>query len=336
MMAAVDLPETMQAWLCPRYGGPEVLVLGERLVPRPGPNDVLVRVRAATVSSGDVRVRALRLPPGFGPLGRLIFGFRRPRQPVLGSDFAGIVAAVGDRVTAFRPGEAVLGAAGAAMGGHGEYICLAQDKALAHLPAELSFAEGASLVFGGTAAMHFLRRGALQAGEALLVIGAAGAVGSAMVQLAVHKGARITAVTGPDNLAFARELGAAEAIDYRQSDVTAGAARYDVVADTVGAGSFAHYRPILNEHGRFLAVSGGLADMLARRKGTQRPIAGPAAERADDLAHLVELAQQGRFRPIIDSTYPFAELPAAHARVDTGHKRGNVVVTVDEAGPAAS
>lgn len=325
-------PETMPAWHVRRYGGPEVLALAQRPRPKPGPKDILVQLHATTVSSGDARIRAMRLPPGFGPLGRLALGFRRPRQPVLGGDFAGTVTEVGADVTAFAPGQAVMGMTGMALGCHATHCRLAQDKALAARPSALSWEQAASVIFGGTAALHFLRRANLAAGERLLVIGASGAVGSAMVQLAHHQGAHITAVTGPSNQALARELGAAASIDYTQTDITAGGPDYDVIADTVGATSFARCHHRLAEHGRFLAVAGGLADVLARRKGTKRPIAGPAPERREDVAHLADLVARGILQPVIDAIYPFERIPAAHERVDSGHKRGSVVVTLGAAG----
>lgn len=320
---------TMLAWVCTRYGGTEVLQL--RTVPRPvpGPRDVLVRVLAASVSSGDMRVRTQKLPRGFGLLGRLAFGITRPRQPVLGTDVAGVVEAVGRAVTGFAPGDAVVGVAGAAMGGHAEYCLLPSARPLVHKPEHLSFVDAACLPFGGMAALHFLNRANLRAGESVLVIGAAGAVGSAMVQLARHRGAHVTALCSRGSAALARALGAQAVIDYTEEDFTLAPQQWDVVADTVGASSFASCLPRLKEHGRYLAVAGSLAQVLARPRGTRRSLGGPAAERPEDLQTLMDLAHEGALRPVLDCAYPFADLPNAHAYVETGRKRGAVVVAVD-------
>lgn len=326
--STAHIPATMRAWVCNKYGGPDVLALQMRPCPTPGPRDVLVRVVAASVSSADVRIRTQNLPRGFGLLGRLAFGLVRPRQPVLGTDVAGVVEAVGRDVQGFQPGDAVLGVTGVAMGCHAEYCTLPASKPLVHKPAQLSFAEAASLPFGGMAALHYLNKAQVQPGEKVLVIGASGAVGSAMVQLALHRGALVTGVCSAGNVAMVRSLGAHAVIDYTEQDYTQIDQRWDVIADTVGASNFAACLPRLNEHGRYLSIAGTLMDVLARPRGTRRSIGGPAAERVLDLQTLVDMVQAGSLRPVIDCTYPFAELPAAHAYVETGRKRGAVVVAM--------
>lgn len=318
----------MKAWICRSYGGPDVLALDERPKPVPKDNEILIRVCATTVSSGDMRVRTLKLPRGFGLIGRLVFGMTRPRQPILGTELAGMVEAVGRNVTTHRPGDSVIGFPGGAMGCHAEYRVMAADKAIAPKPANLSFEEAASLMFGGTTALHFLRKAGLKAGEKLLVIGASGAVGSAMVQLASHMGATVTGVTSTGNVGLVQSLGASAVIDYTREDVTTAGDTYDVIADTVGASSFARCHPLLNEQGRYLAVAGDLPAMFARPVGTKRSIAGPAAERPQDVLELARLAEAGVLKPVIDRVFGFAELPEAHARVETGRKRGSVVVSV--------
>ena len=321
------IPRHMPAWICRDYGGPEVLALQDRPVPLPGPGDVLIRVRATSVSSADMRVRSQRLPRGFGLMGRLAFGLRRPRQPVLGTDVAGIVVAVGSRATPWRPGDEVIGVTGAAMGGHAAYCRVSLKKPLARKPAHLTFEAAASLPFGGLTALHFLRRAKLLAGEHLLVLGAAGAVGSAFVQLARHQGAHVTAVTSASNETLLRSLGAERVIDRHQTDFTTLPERFDVIADTVGVSSFAACVLRLREHGRYLSVAGSLSDVLVRGSGTRRSMGGPAANRPQDLLELVRLADAGAYQPVIDGIYPFNQLPAAHARVETGRKRGSVIVS---------
>lgn len=319
----------MKTWIARAYGGPDVLALEDRPIPLYRDNELLIRVRATTVSSADSRVRSLNMPQGFGVIARLIFGLSRPRNPVLGTELSGTVEAVGRNVTGFKQGDAVIANAGAAMGCHAEYKVMAADKPVIRKPANLSFEDAASLVFGGSTALHFLRKAKLKAGQRLLVIGASGAVGSAMVQLARHMGAHVTGVTSTRNLHFVHALGAEAVIDYTQQDFTTLGKTYDVVADTVAASSFAACLPVLNEHGRYLAIAGGLTDLFALPRGTKRSIAGPAPDRQEDIAELARLAASGVLKPVIDKVYDFAQMPDAHAYVDTGRKRGSVVVRVD-------
>lgn len=325
------LPSTMHAWACQRYGGPDVLALERRPLPVPRSQQILVRMEAASVASADVRLRTMDLPRGFATLGRLAFGWNKPRQPVLGTDVAGVVEAVGPGVLSFQPGDAVLAVAGTALGCHAEYCVLPVTRPIVHKPAALSFAQAASLPFGAMTALHYFRRARLQAGESVLVIGASGAVGSAMVQIARHQGATVTAVTSAANTELARSLGAQAVIDYQQDDFTRGVARYDVIADTVGASSFAACVPVLNPRGRYLSIAGTLADLFARRRGTRVSIGGPAAERLEDLQTIVELVRQQALRPVLDRCFAFHELPQAHAYVETGRKRGSVVLTAQTA-----
>ena len=320
----------MKAWICHGYGTPERLALEDRPIPVPGDDEILVRIRATTVSAGDVRVRTLKLPRGFGLIGRLALGIIGPRQPILGTELAGTVDAVGKNVTAFQPGDAVIGFPGAAMGCHAEYRVLPVSRPVVLKPANLSYDEAASLVFGGMTALYFLRKAQLKAGESFLVIGASGAVGSAFVQLASHMGAVVTAVTSGRNVSLVRSLGAKVVIDYTLEDFSNSPEKYDVIADTVGASSFLKCCPSLNEQGRYVSVAGGLSDLLARPSGTKKSIGGPAPECAEDLQVLARLAENGTLKPVIDRTYSFQQIPEAHAYVETGRKRGSVVVSVSQ------
>jgi NADPH:quinone reductase-like Zn-dependent oxidoreductase len=319
----------MRAWTCRRYGGPEVLELENVPVPALKPDEVLIRVRATTVSSGDVRVRAMRLPPGFGPLGRLAFGLRGPRRPVLGTEVSGLVAATGDKVSAFRAGDAVIAFPDTKMGGHAQYVAIRQTGLLLGLPENLSFECGASLCFGGMTARDYIRKAGLRAGERLLVIGASGAVGSAFVQLARTMGVHVTAITSSGNVGQVSALGADIVIDYNREDFQASGQNWDVIADTVAAASFRRCLPLLAEGGRYLAIAGGLSDLLPRKQGTKRQVSGPVRSRIEDLRELVHLATTGAYRPLIDSVFRFGAMPEAHMRVDTGRKRGSVVVVLD-------
>lgn len=322
----------MKAAVYEQYGPPEVITIRE--VPTPSPNDGELRIRvvAATVSSGDWRARSLRMPPGFAPFGRLVFGLTRPRQPILGTELAGVVESVGAGVHSFAVGDEVFAFANATMGSHAEFRCIAADGLVARRPQNLSFMQAAALAFGGMTMLGFFRRGALAAGERVLVNGASGAVGSAAVQLARYFGAEVTAVCGPTNLDIVRALGAHHVIDYSSTDFAQNRSRYDVIVDTVGNAEYSRVHPSLAKRGRLLAVVSGFADLLraplAGRTRGHRVIAGPAPARVDDLHRLAAIAAKGAFTPLIDSVFPFDRIVDAHRRVDTGRKRGSVIVTV--------
>jgi len=322
----------MKAIVYERYGSPDVLELREVEKPTPKDNEVLIRIRATTVTSGDWRARSLEVPVGFGLMSRLFFGVRRPRQPILGTELAGEIESVGRAVSKFKVGDQVFAFSGASMGCHAEYKCMREDGAVALKPPNLTHDEAAALSFGGTAALDFFRRGKLQSGESVLVNGASGGVGTAAVQLAKHFGAEVTGVCSAANVELVRSLGASHVIDYAKEDFTQNGKTYDVIVDTVGTAPFSRSKGSLKERGRLLLVLGGLPDMLqipwVSMTSSKKIIAGPAAERADDLRLLAELAQAGKFRPVIDRRYPFEQMAEAHRYVDTGRKKGNVVITL--------
>jgi NADPH:quinone reductase-like Zn-dependent oxidoreductase len=322
----------MKAAVYTRYGSPDVVSLAE--VPRPliPPDGVVVRVRATTVSSADARLRSANVPPGFGLLLRLGFGVFGPRKRVLGTEMAGEVVEVGAH-SRFAVGDRVFALLGGRLGGHAEYVALRDTGAIASLPNQLSFEQGAALAFGGTTALYYLRdRAKLRAGERVLVNGASGAVGSAAVQLAKHFGAHVTAVCSGDNADLVTALGADRIIDHARRDFTTVGERFDVVMDTVGNCSFARCAPTLADKGRLLLVVAGLGQTLAAlirplRSG-RRLLCGVTPERAEDLHLLARLAETGAYRPLIDGSFPFDRIADAHARVDTRRKRGNVIVTL--------
>ncbi len=324
---------TMQAYVYRRYGGPDVVELADVPKPVPRAKEVLVRIKATTVTSGDWRVRTLCVPKGLGLVARLAFGITRPRQPIMGSELAGTIEAIGKDVTRFRVGDEVFGFPGGAMGCHAQYRAMAEDGGLARKPANLSFEESASLSFGGSTSLHFLRKADIKAGDKVLVVGASGGVGSAMVQLAKHFGAEVTGVASTANLALVAALGADRVIDYTGQDFASHGGSYDIVVDTVGATSFARGKNVLRDGGRLLAVAAGIPEMLAALwaplTGSRRVIAGPAVERPADVRQLAELAESGALKPVIDRRYRFAQMAEAHAYVETGRKRGSVVVSVE-------
>ena len=276
-------------------------------------------------------MRSLDVPTGFGFIARLALGVRKPRQPILGTELAGDVEAVGKGVTRFTVGDRVFAFSGTRMGCHAEYKCMAEDGMVAPIPPNLSYDEAAGLSFGGTTALDFLRRGKLQSGERVLVNGASGGVGTAVVQLAVHSGADVTGVCSTANVDLVRSLGARHVIDYTREDFTKTGETYDVIVDTAGTAPFSRSKRALTPRGRLLQVLGGLPDLLrvpwvALTSG-KRIVAGPAAERPEDLRFLAQLAESGEFKPVIDRRYPFEQIVEAHRYVDKGHKRGNVVIT---------
>jgi len=321
----------MRAAVYRRYGPPDVVSVGDVLTPVPGPTDLLIRVRATTVSSADWRIRSLTVPRGFGLLSRLAFGIRAPRQPILGSELAGDVVAVGSAVRNFAVGDAVIAFAGIKLGAHAEYCCVAADGVVVPKPEHLSYESSAALAFGGTTALDFFRRGELRSGQRVLINGASGAVGSAMLQVAVAAGAEVTAVCSGANAALMRYLGATRVVDYTTTDFAAEGIRYDLIADTVGNAPYARVRHALTPRGKLLAVLATLPEMLrAPWVGLTTPhrvVAGPTTERVDDLRTIVTMAAAGRFTPLIDCSLPLDEIVAAHARVESGRKRGSVVVT---------
>jgi NADPH:quinone reductase-like Zn-dependent oxidoreductase len=264
-------------------------------------------------------------------MARLALGLRGPRRQVLGTELAGVVVAIGARVTRFAVGDRVLGFPGAHFGCHAEFRAMAEADELVAMPAGLSFEEAASLPFGAMSALHFLRAAHVRPGERMLVVGASGAVGSALVQLGQVFGAEVTGVTSTANLDLVAGLGAARVVDYTACDITQGSERFDIVADMVGAVGFARYRRVLRPRGRMLAVAAEVPDMLAMAWAPfwgMRVFAGPATTRPGDLAQVAAWAAQGVLLPVIDRCYAMAEIAAAHAYVDTGRKRGSVVVRI--------
>jgi NADPH:quinone reductase-like Zn-dependent oxidoreductase len=322
----------MIAALCERYGAPEVVQLREVPTPVPKPREVLIRIEAASVSSGDCRVRGLAVPSGFGLLMRLSMGFSKPRQPILGTELAGVVEATGVAVTKFKAGDRVCAFTDTAMGCHAEYTSISENGAIIPRPGMLSREAAAALSFGGTAALHYLRKAGVRAGEQLLVNGASGSVGMAAVQLARHFGAEVTAVCSGANAELLRSLGAGRVVDYTKEDFTQHDEKYDIIFDTVCSLPFSRVTAALKKGGRLLQLAAGLLDMLAIpwRQLTSgiKIIAGPAGGSVEDLRFLAELAEAGEYTPIVDRCYPLQQIVDAHRYVDGGHKKGNVVITM--------
>ncbi|MEH6523780.1 NAD(P)-dependent alcohol dehydrogenase [Sulfitobacter sp.] len=323
----------MYAYTYTEYGSPDVLNYVELPTPTPKANEVLIRVCATTVSAGDWRARSLTMPAGLGLVGRLVFGITRPRKPVLGTDLSGVVGAIGADVTTFQPGDAVIGFPGAGFGAHAEFITMPADGKVVRKPETLDFEEAAAIPFGATTAYDFLiNKGKLRAGERVLINGASGSVGSACVQIAKHFGAEVTGICSATNADLVRSIGADRVIDYNLKDFVKEGPMYDMVVDTVDTAPWDRARHALVPNGRMLLIAGSTSDMIlgwlkARLRG-KRLIGGVASESVDILRKVVDLAADGTFHPVIDRSFDFSQMIAAHAHVDTGHKKGNVVVTI--------
>lgn len=322
----------MKAIVYETYGSADVLEFKEVEKPVPKRNQVLIKIHATTVTSADWRVRSLTVPTGFRLMMRLVFGFSKPKQPILGSELAGVIESVGNSVTQFKVGDAVFAFADADMGCHAQYKCMSQDSAIALKPANMSFEEAAAMSFGGTTALNFFKRAKLQPGESVLINGASGAVGTAAVQLAKHFGADVTAVCSTPNMELVASIGADHVIDYTSEDFTQNGRTYDVIMDTAGTAPFNRSKVSLKPKGRLLLVLAGLPDMLpmlwVSLLSNKKIIAGPAFGKASDLCFLADLASASKFKPVIDRCYPLERIADAHRYVDTGRKKGNVVIVM--------
>ncbi|WP_274365287.1 NAD(P)-dependent alcohol dehydrogenase [Paenibacillus thermotolerans] len=302
----------MRAIVCTNYGSPDVLKPAEMEKPVPKPNEMLVKIHATTVASGDIRVRSFNSPLLLWIPMRIVLGIRRPRKPVLGVEIAGEVEEIGKNVTRFKKGDRIFALTGMRFGGYAEYTCLPEDAVIALKPANLSYEEAAAVPMGGTTALYFLRKGGIRHGQKVLIYGASGAVGVSTVQLAKFYGAEVTAVCSGANFELVKALGADRAIDYTKEKFTNNGERYDLIFDAVGKLSKQECKSALTAKGNFVTVDGQ----------------GIAKVRAEDLTHLKELIEAGSLKPVIDRQYLLEQIPEAHRYVETGRKKGNVVVTV--------
>lgn len=322
----------MKAVVCKRYGPPDVLQLQELEKPVPKDNEVLIRVHAATVMAGDCELRSLRLSPLWQLFLRLGFGFRRPRKKILGQELSGEVESVGKDVTQFKKGDQVFANTGLHLGAYAEYTCLPENGWLATKPDGMSYEEAATVPSAGLYVLPLLRKANLRRGHKVLIIGAGGTMGTFAVQFAKSFGAEVTAVDSAGKLEMLRSIGAAEVIDYTSDDYAKGSETYDVIADMVGKSSFSGCLRLLNENGIYLLGNPGLSQLIRRlltsRRTGKKVAVGRATYKIEDLILLKELIETGKIRPVIDRHYPLEQIAEAHRYVDTGQKKGNVVVTI--------
>ena len=319
----------MLAAVSRRYGPPDVVTITDVPRPEPGDDEILVRVRAATV--GVVDGLARRGSPWYA---RAHFGPLRPRFPVLGCDFAGQVETAGSAVTRFGVGDAVFGTIAPRFGAHAEFICLPEHGAVAPKPVNVTYAEAAALA--DATALCFLRdQAGLRAGQAVLVNGASGAVGSAAVQLARHVGATVTGVCSGPHVRLVRKLGAESVLDYTRTDFTRAGRSYDVIFDVAGTSSFGRCRRVLNRGGVYLTTAPSPAIFVqmpwTARFGSRRAVVAftglrSASEKREDLLVIRELAEASALTPVVGACYPLARIADAHRHVDAGHKKGSIVV----------
>jgi len=326
----------MKAIVCTKYGPPDVLQLKDVEKPTPKDHEVLIKVHAATVTAGDCELRSLKFPLLLQPLVRIGFGFRGPRKKILGQELAGEIEAVGKDVTRFRKGDQVVGWSGLGLGAYAEYICLPENGVLAIKPSTLTYEEAVALPVGGLDAVYMLRRGHIQSGEKVLILGAGGSIGTFAVQLARYFGADVTAVDSTGKLDMLRSIGADQVIDYTQEDFTRGGETYDVIFDVVGKSSFSRSVRLLTLKGRYLLANPKLSQRVRGRWMSRRSSkqviawkARAASEYTEDFRFLKELIEAGQIQSVIDRCYPLEQTAQAHRYVDAGHKKGNVVITVE-------
>lgn len=319
----------MKAAVYAKYGPPEVLQLKEVPKPVPKGNELLIKIRATTVSSGDIRLR--KAHPF---LTRFVFGLFKPKTHILGVDLAGEIQSVGPSVYSFKVGDQVFGSSfDFGLGAYAQYKCLPEDAVLAIMPKNLSYEEAAAVFFGSHTALYFLRKGNIKEGQKVLIYGASGSVGTYAVQLAKYFGAEVTGICSTSNVAMVRGIGADFVIDYTQDGFTKNGKTYDIVFDTVGKSPFFESVRSLKEKGYYLrTVHMSLAPILkgiwTMMTSGKKVIGGVAHERKEDLIFLKELIEAGHLKPIIDKVYMLEQIVEAHRYVEKGHKKGNVVITM--------
>lgn len=319
----------MKAIVYTKYGPPDVLQLKEVEKPVPNELEVLIKIYATSVTSGDCRVRKAE------PFAiRFFNGLIKPKKiTTLGNELAGEIEDVGKNVKLFRKGDQVFGQAGLSLGANSEYICLKEDAALVIKTANISYEEAATIPFGGNTALHFLRKGNIRSSQKVLIYSASGSLGTAAVQLARNFGAEVTGICSTANVELVKSLGADKVIDYTKEDFTKNGLTYDVIFDTTGKSPFSGCVKSLKQKGIYLravhmSLSSIVRGLWTSLTSSKKVIGGIAIESKENLSFLKELIEAGKLKPVIDRIYPFEEIAEAHRYVEKGHKRGNVAIRV--------
>lgn len=314
---------TMNAVVCRRYGPPEVLQLAKVAKPFPRPDEVRVRIHASAVTASDIFIRSARVMPALQVPFRLMMGITRPRHPVVGFVFSGVVDEVGERISRFEPGDEVYGTTGFRLGAYAEYRCMKetdsrQHGCLALKPENLTHEESTAAAYGGLLALQYVEKGDVQAGDRVLIYGASGTSGTIAVQYAKHLGAIVTGVCSTANIDFVRSLGADQVIDYTRTDAPPEGVRYDFVLDSVGGIKTSRLKKACKEAlatgGKYVSIDDGDLQLSSKR-----------------MARVKELVEAGTITPVLGRTYPLSDIVEAHRFVEGGHKRGGVAVTIPHA-----
>ncbi|MEC3335130.1 NAD(P)-dependent alcohol dehydrogenase [Bacillus cereus] len=301
----------MKAIICTKYGPPNVLQLQNVEKPKPKKNEVLVKIHATSVSTGDCRIRGFNSPLLFWIPMRIILGFRKPRKPILGVELSGEIEDIGTDVTQFKKGDQVFALTELNLGGYAEYTCVHESGLIALKPTNVIYEEAAVIPFGGTSALHFLRKGQIKKGQRVLIYGASGSVGTAAIQLAKYFGATVTAICSSSNFDLVTTLGADNVIDYMKEDFTKRGEHYDIIFDAVGKYKKSLCTDALMPNGKYVSVNGMMAKVSK-----------------EDMNLLKQLAETEKLKPVIDRTYRLEEIAEAHIYVEKGHKKGNVSITL--------
>lgn len=322
----------MKAYYCTSYGPPEILEQRDVPIPKPAANQIVVKVKAVPVTVGDCRIRAFRVPPSFQFMAKIVLGFNRPRKPVLGRYFAGVVESIGNKVTRFKTGDRVFGCTGRKFGTYAQFVCIAEKACVATIPDNINFEQAAAILWGNGTALHFLQKTDVNKEQHIIINGASGSVGLGAVQLAKYFGFKVTAVCRSKNSALVKSVGADHVIDYTQKDFTENEAAFDIVFDAVGNHPVDKLIKTVKTGGLLLhVVATPDVTRKARKllKGTQKSFVGGTFKWNNEMISFIkERIENNEVKPIIDSVFTFDDMIKAHYRVDTGRKTGDVIVTV--------